>query len=317
MLSTKQRNGVQQNLLAWYEKEGRDHLPWRQTDNIYHVYLSEIMLQQTQVSRVMDEYYPRFLKRFPDLKALSEATLEEVFSCWSGLGYYRRAKNLHATSQLTTPTLPDTMKELLELPGIGKYTASAICSFGYNQSVSVVDTNIARVLGRLYAKETPKDKELWEIADSFLNHVEARSHNLALMDLGSMICTPKNPTCKSCPFEEECLGKNEPELYSQKKKTLYIDKTLYYGIFQRDDKVAMYRSESGMYKDMLELKELDAKAEGELLGTFKHAYTKYRLEVYVYKIDMEGDKAVWIDKEKFAEAPISSLTTKALGLLNG
>lgn len=307
---------VHQKLLAWYEKEGRDYLPWRQTENIYHVYLSEIMLQQTQVSRVMDEYYPRFLQRFPDLKTLSIASLEEVFSFWSGLGYYRRAKNLHATAQLIAPILPDSMKELLTLPGIGKYTASAICSFGYNQSVSVVDTNIARVLGRFFAKERPQEKELWELADSFLNHEETRSHNLALMDLGSMVCTPKNPKCDGCPLENECLGKDTPLMYAQKKKIQYIDKTLYYGIAQRDEKIAMYKSKSGMYKDMLELKELNATAEGELLGTFKHAYTKYRLEVYVYKIDSEYEKAIWIDKENLNEAPISSLTSKALGLLD-
>ena len=118
----------QNNLLTWYERDARSELPWRQTSDIYHIYLSEIMLQQTQVSRVEAEYYPRFLKRFPTLQSLSQASLDEVFSLWSGLGYYRRAKNLHATAQLCPNELPNTPSELEKLPGIGRYTESVFLS---------------------------------------------------------------------------------------------------------------------------------------------------------------------------------------------
>jgi len=117
-------------LLEWYELNGRHTLPWRNTTDIYHIYLSEIMLQQTQVNRVRDEYYPQFLQKFPTLKSLGEADIDEVLAAWSGLGYYSRARNLHKTAQLTQGKLPREYKELIKLPGIGSYTASAICSFG-------------------------------------------------------------------------------------------------------------------------------------------------------------------------------------------
>ena len=309
----KQLLHSQTNLLSWYATDARDTLPWRQTSDIYHIYLSEIMLQQTQVSRVETEYYPKFLQAFPTLKSLSEASLEEVFSLWSGLGYYARAKNLHETAKLMPNGLPDTQDALLKLPGIGKYTASAICSFGYEQVVSVVDTNIARVLARFFAKEQVKDKELWQLADTFLNHKDTRAHNLALMDLGAMICTPKNPKCNVCPLLDDCKGRETPDLFYKRKKTVYVDKTLYYGVCIENEKIAMYTSKEGMYKDMLELASFDTPTDSmDFLGTFKHSVTHYRLEVYVYLIDRQERDVVWIDIKNLENAPISSLTHKAL-----
>ena len=174
----------QDKLLEWYKIYGRHSLPWRNTDDMYHIYLSEIMLQQTQVNRVMEEYYPQFLEKFPSLKILAEANQEDVLSAWSGLGYYSRARNLHKTAQLCPDILPNTQEELLELPGIGRYTASAICSFGHNQTIPVVDTNIARVIKRFFALLNPKDATIWNSATSFVNTKQPRHHNLALMDLG-------------------------------------------------------------------------------------------------------------------------------------
>ena len=268
------------------------------------------MLQQTQVSRVEEEYYPRFLKRFPTLQDLANASLDEVLSLWSGLGYYRRAKNLHKSAIEAQPSLPKTQKELLALPGIGAYTASAICSFGYEQNVPVVDTNIARVFKRFFALQNPKEKEIWSYAEKFLNHEESRHHNLALMDLGSLVCTPKEPTCKLCPLESQCQGKDNPHFYTQVKKKESIAMDLFYGICIKDNKVALQLSTSNMYKNMLVLPEVDP-IEEDFLGSFKHAYTKYRLTVKLYSIEeVEGD-VVWLTQEEFAQAPISSLTKKA------
>ncbi|MEA3523199.1 MAG: A/G-specific adenine glycosylase, partial [Campylobacterota bacterium] len=193
----------QKKLLEWYETYGRHELPWRNTDNIYHIYLSEIMLQQTQVNRVRDEYYPQFLERFPSLHVLANAEQNDVLSAWSGLGYYSRARNLHSSAKLSTKGLPSTQKELIKLPGIGKYTASAICSFGHNQNIPVVDTNIARVIKRFFALLNPPDKTTWKNASDFVNSKDPRHHNLALMDLGSLICLPKNPKCEECPLLKE------------------------------------------------------------------------------------------------------------------
>ena len=311
-MTQRQLLDSQTSLLSWYATDARNSLPWRTTSNIYHIYLSEIMLQQTQVSRVEAEYYPKFLKKFPTLLSLADASLDEVFSLWSGLGYYRRAKNLHATAQLCPHGLPTTAKELESLPGIGRYTASAICSFGYKQNVSVVDTNIARVLARFFAKVDIKDKELWTLADNFLNTKNATEHNLALMDLGAMVCTPKNPRCEVCPLSQECEGKTNPGLYYKKKKVTCVDKELHYAICIEDNAIAMVKSKEGMYKDMLELPSLEAhKHEDTCMGTFKHSVTHFRLKVFVYLVEDLGGEVTWVALDSVATSPISSLTQKA------
>ena len=308
----KDINTFQKNLLSWYSQYGRDHLPWRQTSNIYHIYISEIMLQQTQVNRVMSEFYPNFLEKFPTLEILANSNIDDVLASWSGLGYYSRARNIHKTANECPQQLPNTMKELLKLPGIGKYTASAICSFGYNQNVSVVDTNIARVLKRYDALVDVKDEVVWNSADKLLNHKEPRSHNLALMDLGSMVCTPTNPKCDECPLVDSCEGKEEPELYTKKKKTIYESMDLFYAICIKDNKLALKKSTGNMYKGMLELPAVDPIDE-KLITTYKHSYTKYRLTIYLYKIDdLEEEEIIWASIEDIDSFPISTLTKKAL-----
>lgn len=301
---------MQKKLLKWYEKFGRHSLPWRNTDDVYHIYLSEIMLQQTQVNRVQEEYYPQFLAKFPTLKSLSKASLDEVFASWSGLGYYSRARNLHATSQIVDE-LPRDVEELLKLPGIGRYTASAICSFGYNQNVPVVDTNIARVIKRVFALLEPQEKEIWEKAELLLNEKAPREHNLALMDLGSMICVPKNPNCQECPLSFTCEGKTEPELYTRVKKKEYEAMDLFYGLLVKESKIALKISDGPMYKNMLELPIVEP-IEENLIGVFKHSYTKYRLSVHIYDVQELHGNFQWFNLHDIENAPISSLTKKAL-----
>lgn len=268
------------------------------------------MLQQTQVNRVRDEYYPQFLERFPSLDALACADQDEVLSAWSGLGYYSRARNLHSSAKLATRGLPNTQEELIKLPGIGKYTASAICSFGHNQNIAVVDTNIARVIKRFFALINPPDKIIWQNASDFVNEKAPRDHNLALMDLGSLICLPKNPKCEECPLSKECLGINEAEFYTQTKKKEYESLELFYGVYIKNAQIALQVSRERMYKDMLILPSVDPIQEN-FIGKFRHSYTKYRLSVHLYKIEeLEGD-IVWVDLKKLENAPISSLTKKA------
>lgn len=302
---------VREFLLEWYERDGRHALVWRNTEDIYHIYLSEIMLQQTQVSRVAAEYYPQFLEKFPTLEALAEAPLDEVLSCWSGLGYYSRARNLHTTAKLVKSSMPKEMKELLKLPGIGRYTASAICSFGYRQSIAVVDTNIARVLKRFFALLDPSEKKILEKAEQLLNEQSPREHNLALMDLGSMICTPKDPKCEECPLSFACEGKEEPQLYTQTKKKEYEALDLFYALCVKDGKIALKLSNGPMYKNMLELPSVEP-IEEYFIGKFKHSYTKYRLSVHLYGMEELTDEIEWFELHKIESAPISSLTKKAL-----
>jgi A/G-specific adenine glycosylase len=268
------------------------------------------MLQQTQVNRVRDEYYPQFLEKFPSLNALASSPLDDVLASWSGLGYYSRARNLHKTAQLTLDTLPNTQEELLKLPGIGKYTASAICSFGHNQSIPVVDTNIARVMKRFFALLNPKDTALWQTTATFVNPKDPRHHNLALMDLGSLVCLPKNPKCRECPLLNGCQGKEEPELYTKTKKKEYESLDLFYGVFIKNNQIALKISDERMYRDMLILPTVNPIKEN-FLGEFKHSYTKYRLRVKLYKIEELAGEVVWIDLEKIETSPVSSLTKKA------
>lgn len=298
-------------LLSWYAIEGRHDLPWRNTKDIYAIYISEIMLQQTQVNRVKEIYYPQFLEKFPTLQSLGAVALEEVLAIWSGLGYYSRAKNLHQTALLSGESLPSAYDELIQLPGIGRYTASAICSFGYDQYITVVDTNIARVIKRFFALIEPKESLVWSQAELFLNHKDPREHNLALMDLGSMICLPTNPKCIDCPLLASCQGSAMPELYTQRKKKQYESLKLFYGVWIRNHQVALTQSTGTMYKNMLELPTVNP-TEESFIRMFKHAYTKYRLQVNLYKIEESSEELIWVDLDKLDEAPISALTKKAL-----
>lgn len=315
-MSEQQLQNAQQKLLIWYEKLGRKELPWRNTSDVYHVYVSEVMLQQTQVKRVMEEYYPQFLEKFPTLEALANAKEEEVLAAWSGLGYYSRARNLHATAKLCPEELPKTLSELHKLPGIGRYTASAICSFAYGQRVGVVDTNIARVIKRFFALLDATEEQVYKKAESFVHVAFPTAHNQALMDLGSLVCLPNNPTCKDCPLSFTCKGKNEPELYTKKQKKVYEALELYYGIWFQDGKIALKQSDGQMYKGMLELPSVEP-IEEDFIAEFKHSYTKYRLRVKLYRVDNVQDEVSWFSLEDANNAHISSLTKKALVNLKG
>lgn len=300
-------------LLEWFEAFGRHELPWRETRDPYAVFLSEVMLQQTQANRVASHYYPYFLSKYPTLEALGDASLDDILSSWSGLGYYSRAQNLHKALKICKPSgIPRTMEALLELPGVGTYTASAVCSFAYEQPVSVVDTNIKRVMLRYFGIYDAK--EISKIALEFLNTAAPRDHNLALMDLGSLVCTAKNPSCLSCPLAATCRGKNEPESFTKKKKIVYEKLDLHLGICIKNNKVALIKSQSNLYKGLLILPEVEPDSE-QFLGTFKHSYTKYRLTVNLYSTDFYDQQSVWIAYEDIDLSPLPSLTKKALYML--
>ena len=163
---------IHQNIKRWYKNYGRNDLPWRTTNDPYHVYLSEVMLQQTQVKTVLERYYFPFLKRFPTLKALGDAPLDNVLKMWEGLGYYNRAKNLHKTATLIDE-LPSEIDKLIKLPGIGKNTAHAVAAFAFNKPVPIMEANVKRILCRLHTLKTPTDKVLWEIAYGFVRQRES------------------------------------------------------------------------------------------------------------------------------------------------
>lgn len=204
---------LQRRLLTWFYQTRRD-LPWRQTYDPYHVWLSEIMLQQTQMDRGI-AYFQRWIARFPDLSSVAAASEQEILKHWEGLGYYARARNLHRAAQIMVERhggqIPCDYAQLRSLPGIGPYTAAAIASIACGQDIPVIDANVARIIARLYDLAEPvKKKEcrlrVESLVAALLPAGKARFFNQALMDLGGLICTPRNPACSRCPLAESCLA---------------------------------------------------------------------------------------------------------------
>jgi len=205
---------VRRLLLRWFAGHRRE-LPWRRRGDAYAVWVSEIMLQQTQVATA-EPYYVRFLERFADVESLAEAGFEEVLKQWEGLGYYSRARNLHRTAKLVVGEyggeFPSEAAELRKLPGIGRYTAGAIASIAFGRDEAVVDGNVARVLCRLFdvggpVKSSAVQKRLWRLAEALAPRGRAGDFNQALMDLGALACTVRSPACEGCPVRSECLGR--------------------------------------------------------------------------------------------------------------
>lgn len=206
-------NIIQDTLINWYEDNRRD-LPWRHNPTPYHVWLSEIILQQTRVNQGW-EYYLRFIEKWPTVNDLAKASEEEVLKMWQGLGYYSRARNLHKCARQVMEQyeglFPADFEQLKRLQGIGDYTAAAIASIAFNLPHAVIDGNVYRVLARLYDIDTPINindgqKLFAQLADELLNHEQPGLHNQAMMEFGALHCTPKNPNCLLCPLQAQCLA---------------------------------------------------------------------------------------------------------------
>ncbi len=204
---------LRQDLLHWYARSGRD-LPWRQTRDPYAIWISEIMLQQTQVKTVMP-YFDRWMRQFPTIAALATADLQTVLKLWEGLGYYARARNLHrAAHQIVSEhngVFPQDLDTVLKLPGIGRTTAGGILSAAFDQAIPILDGNVKRVFARISALPIPPSKalpQLWELSEALIDPDYGRDFNQAIMDLGATICTPRNPACLICPWQRHCQAYN-------------------------------------------------------------------------------------------------------------
>jgi len=240
-------------VINWYDKFGRKNLPW-QGSNSYHVWVSEIMLQQTQVIKVID-YFQNFIQQFPTLKALAESDIDNVLSSWSGLGYYNRARNLHKSAQIClekyNACLPVDITQLLELPGIGRTTAGAILSLASDLPYPILDGNVKRIISRLFTinaeKTSELNRKLWDCVTNLMPKSHCRKYNQALMDLGSLICTRSSPKCKQCPLINKCKAyqKDLISLYPQKnKKTKQIKKTYHLLMMVNQNKIFLEQRES-------------------------------------------------------------------------
>ncbi len=304
-------------LHRWYKEHGRHDLPWRHTDDPYEIYISEVMLQQTQVKTVLERYYTQFLTRFPTLEALAEASLDDVLKMWEGLGYYSRARNLHKCAQLSTPTLPKTYEELLALPGIGKNTASALCAFAYHQPFAVMEANVKRILCRIYGRKTPTDRELREDAFSLLDKKKPFDYNQAMMDIGSMVCLVKNPLCNVCPYDKICVAKQENyfDYPQKKKKSVPTRKEIW--LIQSQGKSVFMRQRTGKF--LHGLWGFEKVEEGyhdkQLLGEVQQSYTHFKLQVALYHDKVLSEKCGFFTAEEIETLALSGVDKKVIALL--
>lgn len=316
------------SLHRWYAAHGRHDLPWRQTRDAYAIYISEVMLQQTQVQTVLARYYHPFLARFPNLTALAEAPLDEVLKQWEGLGYYSRAANLHKAAQMAAPRLPDSVEGLQSLPGIGRNTAHAIAAFAYRQPVPVMEANVKRVLCRIFALEKPATEELWHYAFLLLDEKEPFDYNQAMMDIGAMVCTKRNPACLQCPANGICEGRTAPESYPApvKKKPVPVRRARIIVWQAENGRVHLLPRETAFLRGLYHFPEYPAEVEtvslrniayplaehGRRLGDVSQAYSHFRMdaEVWAVRTRESGDGEGWYDAEDISRLALSGIDHK-------
>lgn len=280
-------------LLAWY-RAGHRPLPWRSTRDPYRIWVSEIMLQQTQVETVIP-YYRRWLRRFPTVRALASAPERQVLALWEGLGYYSRARNLHKAAQVVVDQyegrLPRTVEGLLALPGIGPYTAAAIASLAFGVDAAVVDGNVKRVFARLFnfqedVKSPRGEKQLWEWAQSLLPPGQASDYNQAIMELGATVCSPRAPQCARCPLRKHCVARKlgvQLERPVPRVKALLPRRTLAVGVIRKQGRVLIYQRPSAELLGRLWAFPSGALVEGRSLpGSLKRALkSEWGLEIEI------------------------------------
>ncbi len=316
-------------LIDWQRAHGRHTLPWQNTRDPYRVWLSEIMLQQTQVATVLG-YYERFLTRFPDVAALAAAPLDDVFGLWSGLGYYSRARNLHRCAQAVVAQhggrFPASSAALMELPGIGRSTAAAIAAFCFGERVAILDGNVKRVLTRVLAfdgdlAESKPERELWARATALLPERDIERYTQGLMDLGATVCSARAPSCLLCPVHEHCAAARAgtPERYPVKTRKLkrgtreHVWLWLSAGAGAAEEVWLVQRPPTGVWAGLWSLPEFDSTAafeatsagwpgHGESLPSFKHTLThldwtlhpvRWRLPPRVGAIRRAAIEAAW------------------------
>jgi A/G-specific adenine glycosylase len=302
---------VLQPLVSWFEENQRP-LPWRSTYDPYHVWVSEVMLQQTQVETALP-YFDRFIREFPTVESLSRADEELVLKLWAGLGYYRRAKNLMAAAKLVAEKhdgeVPSDYDALRALPGIGQYMAGAILSIAFNRPYPVVDGNVRRVLSRVYGWTEENPKALWDAATRIVNGAEPRLVNQAIMELGAKVCSFKSPRCLICPLQSSCIAFRagmQDKIPPVKKRPATVHVHLFAVVCRKGDRYLM-KPADGMWEFPM-LNELSA-GEFDKIGECRHTITHHRLDVSVYTGEIGEAGFEWKDADT---VPLSSLTRKIL-----
>ncbi len=341
-------------LVAWQRTHGRQTLPWQQPDerrDAYRVWLAEIMLQQTQVAAVVP-FYRRFLARFPDVRALAAASLDDVMLCWSGLGYYSRARNLHATATRVVKEFggrfPETVEVLETLPGIGRSTAGAIAAFAFGRRAAILDGNVKRVFARIFAIEglpagSAFTRRAWAVADALLPDADIERYTQGLMDLGATICTPRNPSCLICPFETTCIAhreRREDALPERAARRALPRRRATLVIFERRGEILLERRPPiGIWGGLWSLPEIDrdrlafeAAGLGRVMAVddmpgFVHGFTHFVMEAAVVRVTIEAttepalgapdDTRRWVSGEGLATLGLPAPIRSVLALRQG
>lgn len=317
-LAVKDLGGFQLRLLKWFDGNKRD-LPWRRTRDPYRTWVSEIMLQQTRVAAVVD-YYQRFLRVFPTLRALALANEQAVLAQWSGLGYYRRARMLHAAAKELSSKrrgLPSSSAELKLLPGIGRYTAAAIASIAFDEPVAVVDGNVERVILRLAGKNETDPVDFWARAQEMIHKKRPGDFNQAMMELGATVCLPKNPECGRCPVRSWCGTQGE---HDSAKRIARRTSQLAYLLMVRGTKISLVQREKGLrlMPGMWELPSILVMPKSEAVLKLRHSITNTDYQVRVFAGKFRGG-ATQIELAEAEMLPLTGLTRKILrrmGLLS-
>ena len=331
-------------LVRWQVRHGRHDLPWQRTRDPYRVWLSEVMLQQTQVAAVIP-YYGRFLARFPDLKSLARAPLDDVLALWSGLGYYSRARNLHAAARVVVESyrgrLPRTREDLASLPGVGRSTAAAIAVFAFGAREAILDGNVKRVLARHFAvRGYPGEKRiedrLWKIAEAQLPAKNIERYTQALMDLGAGVCTRKQPACASCPLKMSCEAHARGKVLAyptpRPRRVLPHRETSMLLILREGEVLLEKRPPAGIWGGLWCLPEMPVGADpreycerrfgakrthATRLPLLRHGFTHFTLDVspVVCRLEVAAlaePGQVWLDLEEAAQAAIPAPVRKLL-----
>jgi A/G-specific adenine glycosylase len=307
---------IHSEVLRWYDRHGRHDLPWRRTRDPYRIYLSEIMLQQTQVGTVLERFYFPFLERFPTLKDVAEAKEDAVLKAWEGLGYYTRARNLHATAKLTGGLLPATAQELERLPGIGRSTAAAIACFAYGEAVPILDANVRRILYRFFRRRQADTKSLWRMAERLFDAKHPYEYNQAMMDIGSTLCTPKSPKCAQCPLVSHCQGRHNPERYPAPKpsKPKPIRKRTIL-IYTDGERYGLQKSSKRLLGGLYGFPQMETEVAGEILGRVVHHYSHFTLDATVVLSDERLAEVEMYTLCEIKVLPLSRADRKVVALL--
>ncbi len=346
------RSAIRQTLARWYGKNRRD-LPWRNTDDPYAIWVSEVMLQQTQVKTVIP-YFQRFMEHFPDVHQLARADEQAVLKMWEGLGYYSRARNLQRAARMVAGTMggrvPSDWPAIRQLPGVGDYIAAAVLSIAFSKPHAVVDGNVKRVLARLFLIETPVNATgghsvFQQHADALLDRSHPGQHNQAVMELGALVCTPKQPLCDGCPAGRFCkaLGTGGIDQFPRRLARKKVGRQLWVaGVVVKSGHVLMTQRPgtgllAGLWEfpggvvdndgDPLEICTQKVKAHVGLeapaqshITTVRHAYTHFKLQLEIYlcpyrkgRIRLSGPASFkWIRFDRLSQLPLHQAIHKAL-----